>query len=110
AQFGDRAIGFHLAGLGRAGRFEGPFSLAHDGIDPVVDQRRLNLHLVGYLGNRHLVDKVLSDGGSLVSSRERASFSCHCEISSGENSSPLADFQFQERQHSRMSIDATVDT
>ncbi|MEP4681296.1 MAG: hypothetical protein ABJ015_06575, partial [Rhodopirellula bahusiensis] len=64
-----------------------------------VDQRRLNLHLVGDLGNRNLIDKVLSDGGSLVSSRERASFSCHCEISSGENSSPLADFQFQERQH-----------
>jgi hypothetical protein len=35
----------------------------------------------------------------LLNSRESASFLCHYEISSGENSSRFGDFQFQERQH-----------
>jgi hypothetical protein len=73
-------------------------------MDPVVDQGGLDLHLVSDLGNGDFVDEVSSDDGSLVSSRERASFSGHGKSSSGENNSPTADFQFQERQHNSCDV------
>ena len=59
-QFVESTIGFGLVGLHGSKCFESPFSLAHDGMDPVVDQRGLNLQLVSDFGNWNLVDQVSS--------------------------------------------------